>query len=340
MLAAVLTCEFLVSPVLVTTDCVAARVDDLVALRGVIRRNDHPVLIEDGAMERLVSDGRYPTENIFEDCLHRAGVVAYSAQDVSRMVNQIARQAIEISDSTPDYLIDVVANACTPDITGLDPARRQVLVDLFALLAARAQCQGLCEALLHSCEINRFDSVEIDLQLKYIVPQGDLSCPTNLRHELPIFHSYSDLLDAQDSLAMFSSACTEHAVKFAIFLRARAKRRAAGADISDFSLESFGMGGDFVDSLKRNQCYGDQKFAGATFEAAADIVSGISGREIGDFWTGESGSAAKTWCGYEALRTHITKKNEAIRLMFWQDAEGFLVLANVGPKNELQISRP
>ena len=339
MLATLLSCEFIVSPSLSSESCVEDRIEDLVALRRAVREKVHAVLIEDQAMDKLVEEQKYPTQNLFEQSLRRAGIVSYSAQDVSKIVNNILSEAVEISSSKPDYLFEFVVSSCEPDFRGITPGRRDALLELLGIIAARSCWAGLRGGLLHTCNYNCFDRVRLQSQVHCVVPDQSVKYPAQIVHDQLLFSSYGEWLDAQDPVAAYNDASCDDDVKFAIYLAARGKRKQAGADISDFTLKSFKLSNDFVASLARNQSCGRQKFGGAVLEAAADIVSGISVRDIGPFWSQESEGEARMRLDYEACRTHVTKGNEGMRLMFWRRADGHIVLANVGTKNELRISR-
>ena len=340
MLAAVLTCDFLISPALVDADSVSDRIDDLVALSALLQNGGHTVLIEDDAMEQLMLSNRYPTEPLFEQQLKRSGVSAYSPRDVTKTVNRLLSQATEISRAEPELLVETVFNGSDPVFERITDDRRQALQGVLTNVAIRSAFSRLQASILHSCKVNRFETISIDALINYMIPAHDKTFPFQFTAPVSIHHSYAEFLDSADGESLYNAAQTEHDIKIAIFVAARRRRYAAGIDVSAFSAEYFSLGASFVTSLRRNQCQGGHKFGSAAFDAAADIVSGCSGRDENPFWSNENAGEAREYNGYKAYRTHISKKNEGMRLMFWKSGSGHIVLANVGPKSELQIDRP
>lgn len=338
MLAAVLTCDFLVSPAFASSDDIEQRVDDLNKIKRVLDRDDHLVVIEDAAVEKLVLANQFPADNLFQRHLEQAGVRAFSARDVAKTINRILDRATEVSRLVPQLEIDVASQHCAPAFQGIEDARRECLENLLVNLATRKAASSVYPHVLHSCEINNFNSVTINLTLKYMFPEGGREFPWQFSTILDFSQRYADLLGAVDCDELYLRAVDASGYQFAIYLAARKRRLEEGLDVSEFALGTFDLGTSFFASLERNQCAASQRFGRATFEAAAGLIAGLPKSEPKIFWSNES--EARKCNEYSAYRLHITKGNEGMRLMYWMSPTGRIVLANVGTKGQLVIEDP
>jgi hypothetical protein len=117
-------------------------------------------------------------------------------------------------------------------------------------------------------------------------------------------------------------------------------RKQMGCSDPSANCDVFAIGKRFPESLARWQAWGDGKYASSTLETCAHLVGRLpnikiarmfqyKGRRREDITRQEDGATA--W------RTHISKGNEALRLMFWRRTNGSIELANVGGKFELEI---
>lgn len=103
----------------------------------------------------------------------------------------------------------------------------------------------------------------------------------------------------------------------------------AGGPVLDVSL-----GRDFFQSLSENQCLGWQPFSSVLYKLMVRLVTG--GQVSGDKFMTNRNSVVLERNGFSARRCHITKGNPALRLLYWRRND-VVVLANVGPKNQLII---
>lgn len=340
MLAAVLTCDFLVSPAFASEEVLETCIEDLVDVNSALERRDHVVAIEDDAMGKLVLSGQYPAENLFKSHLQRAGVRTYSAHDVARTVNQILARATEVSKLEPELELEISLKKYDPAFAGIEDTRRESLEELMTQLAARKEASNIRPHVLHRCKINDFDAVTVELIVSYMVPEEGRAFPWAFSTPLGFSRSYEDFLNSVDCNELYARATDAGTYKVAVYLAARQRMIAAGRNATSFTLRSFALSTGFFPSILHHQCNAGGRYGAVTFDSIVDLVAGTPKNEPKAFWSNESGGDPRKHGEFSAYRVHITKCHVGMRLLYWQNGIGQLVLANVGPKGELVIENP
>jgi hypothetical protein len=128
----------------------------------------------------------------------------------------------------------------------------------------------------------------------------------------------------------------------AIRLAAREVRKISGCPDPDRNCATFSFGARFVSSLKEWQAAGDGRHASSVLVACARIVARAESDDIIRFYKRASGKGKIEYITRvidraEAWRMHLSKRHEAMRLMFWRKTDGSIEFANVGSKAGLEI---
>ena len=132
----------------------------------------------------------------------------------------------------------------------------------------------------------------------------------------------------------------EYDLKLALFAGTLKLTLAAGRSIGEIELDSFLIGHDFIDSLKRNQAYISGVYFSVVFDTIVSLLADMPKNEVSPFRVSADSATQRTSSdkSMKAFRTHITSSGLALRLMFWKKNDGQILLANIGPKNECKIS--
>lgn len=143
-----------------------------------------------------------------------------------------------------------------------------------------------------------------------------------------------------DHHELFGRATDDFHFKLSFYVGALRKAKLQGLSLSDISLDNFDLGPEFSNSMWKNQCGPGSTFAGVFVDTVSDLLMGHPKNPASIFRKSATSDEARTHGDFTGYRMHVTKSGLALRLMFWRDSQGLLVLANVGPKQELLIEKP
>lgn len=150
-----------------------------------------------------------------------------------------------------------------------------------------------------------------------------------------------DLLDLPEDLADFPSARvmwghaeTSRDYYLALAVGCIDLLRSGGKKATLAGLPNFLIGSDFVQSLVAVQASKTQPYAGVVFDTCVRTLLGIPKNKVSPM--GKKAQEVRERDKSLGWRTHITKKHEALRLMFWTGG-GALELANVATKFDTEI---
>lgn len=341
MQRALVTCEFLMAPGICDANEVDSQILNVVELSASLQELPSPPLLEDDAIDRLISMGAYPAEKFFRKSI-TGGDVTHSAKDVARIVNSIIQRAGTLETSLPPRLLTWQELTITPTITSSNKDRAASLAELVGHMAICQQRLELRLDLLHS----RYPSTStlpasysIEGIIDCCVQDVDPSPSGSVNAEVRAFELFKTHLSHLDYMACFNASSTDEQIKFSIYCGALSKLRQKGIPLDKITLESINIGTNFVESLMVNQAGPGMGFSGAAVEAVACLIIGEPKYELSPFMQA-NGAVQRTHGRLKAFRTHVTKSGLALRLMSWKDENGNLTLANIGPKQELLILPP
>lgn len=101
-------------------------------------------------------------------------------------------------------------------------------------------------------------------------------------------------------------------------------------------LPSFNIGKCFLPSLRLHKGLVRSSTASTVFETVVRLLAGNPKYPEKEF-RGDDGEQRVRSDGALAWRTHVSKRHEAIRLMYWRHRDGTVELANIGNKHEERI---
>ncbi|MDO9067091.1 MAG: hypothetical protein Q7W05_01385, partial [Deltaproteobacteria bacterium] len=179
------------------------------------------------------------------------------------------------------------------------------------------------------------DIHDIDLVSTDSSPKSPL--PISISQNIPVVFSHEQLIELLDIWAIWDGASNEEAVRLCIDASVK---NLISSGVNDDEKCNFVIGSDFVSSLHKWNAASRHDYAMVTVKSCARMVLGIPKNPINEFRESAEGSA-KQRCrsdGALAFRTHMTKKGVGLRLMFWRRTDRTIEFANIGGKDELEIS--
>lgn len=165
-----------------------------------------------------------------------------------------------------------------------------------------------------------------------------ISLPVTVFGVVPVISNLVDILRVISPEGIWRAAKSAEDLYFGIKLKVVQLKIAEGSRIDFEDVPSFFIGSEFIGSLERNQALGKGAFADIVLESCARIVMSRPRRAVGDLRQGRKGIVSRPSDGAIAQRTQVTKRGEALRLMFWATPSG-PEFATLGVKFELEIAR-
>ncbi|MGG4603533.1 hypothetical protein ACLPHM_01945 [Paenalcaligenes sp. Me131] len=336
----VMSCDFLLAPAYCAPESIEHRVADLAEYaRSVLTRNESP-LLESDAVNKLIEAGKYPCEGLFKNNLAKVKEEFFTAKDIARIVSNILinGKGLEYSDY---QLWECSQSLMQPSFSQLSPNRLKELEELVEEVSIFNELEAKDHSILHYCPINSFPEIEYTGNLDEIAPQRDLVLPHPIKRITRLFSDYREYLT---SISYFHdlSENRENAVllKEAIFWGVVCDLKNRNLPLSSFDPSDFDLGDNFVDSLREHQCLPGQNFWGSCFSSIVAVLSRDPAYEINIFSKTGKCDKQREHGRYKAYRSHVTKGGVGLRLLFWQDDDDYIELANIGPKHELKIEVP
>jgi hypothetical protein len=261
----------------------------------------------------------------------------YSSEDVRQSVNailQFAHHAAEI------WGVEVLRNSnCQeiPDLTAhyIVPTLYEAAIKLLTSAACAKIRQRNNETYLACGVPSLNEDVHLRCQIDDISiasPWDGVSIPFSVATSIGVIGDIEDLALRVGSGALWNMADGPIQAHFAIATRIAETRRESGLPAKLHTVPSFVLSSEFWPSVLSNNGGPNGTHASVVVDACARLVSGQPKNRITPF-----GGQKRARDGALAFRTHVTKRHEALRLMFWKCSGNVIELANIGPKNELTI---
>lgn len=340
MQAALISYDFLLAPAYCEPDNIEYRVMSLIEYAQSMSALNKQPLLEIDAISKLIVAGKYPCENLFNNNLSRAEEIIYTGKDVARVVNTILTRGEDFIYEN-ERLWDCVDKSLIPSFVGIDRHRINELEEMVEGVSICNELESRNISILHFCPVNSFSETEFAATLTMVEPAPKLPLPHTFKKTMKMFTDYRQYLASipYEEL-LLNDPENVHLIREAIYCGTLHALKQRGVSLTHVNPTSFGLGAEFVSSLKANQCLLGQKFGGVCLSCIIAVLSDDPSYEINMFTKTDKREEQRTHGEYKAFRAHISKGGVGLRLMFWRRDDSYIELANVGPKQELKIELP
>jgi hypothetical protein len=341
MQAPLLTCDYLLSP----ARCEPHQVGEVVMnLVDYVKSNDVLGLnhrLEINITQKLMDAKLYPCEQLFKQNFGHGGEEhIFDARDVAKLVNRILTRGEEFEYEN-ERIWDLENKLINPEFLGANRERCEQLNHVVETVAMFNEFEKSEIAVLHFCQLNAFESVTISGTLVEAEPVPNCALPTDVSKTVAIYQDYRRYLAEVTEAALLTDSveCAHmfHEALYCVMLSEHYKKTGS---VSQIRRDSFGIGRNFISSLRVNQCLPGDRYGSVCLASILAVLCADNTYEIKVFGINEQSKEPRTHGEFSAYRSHITKGAVGLRLMFWKRNDGFIELANVGPKQELKIESP
>jgi|GEM_PF-6502649 len=340
MQQALLSCDFLLAPAYCDHRAIEYYVENLTEIMSSLRDLGSTHMLEHNAEDKLRAAGKFPYKDLFEKNLRRSEVQVYSANDVARIVNNILIHATRFSYQE-QYIFDLENKSLDPSFVEIEDFRAQELEGLIEWVALCNEMRDGEISILHHCLVNKFLNVEFEATIADTT-RSDVKLPYVVQQKIELHSDYKKFLISIPRNSIFEAAFLDDVfkVRFAIYVETLVALKNRDLPIADFRWDDFKISSGLVSSLYKNASGYKQPFFSVCLSTIAGVLSRDPAVEKSIFKKSEKDKSPRTHGNYIAYRAHVTKSGVALRLMYWENENGHIVLANVGSKRELFIHDP
>ncbi|WP_225148782.1 hypothetical protein [Bradyrhizobium sp. NBAIM16] len=271
----------------------------------------------------------------------------YSTEDVRRSINFILERSAILEDALDVEVTEVEFFASTPDLS--------TLVKVPALFIATARhlatlALAFCLDKVSSSPIviSGFADTLGKVELKTTAGSGavlelhdEVAFPVSSKATVLFADKVEDVASNVGAKNLWDGAKTPEQLHFALMTEAAGLLRTKGLACKPENVPKFTIGSDFFDTARRYGALGaDGPNSDLLRETCARVVINDPKYPIGELKRPNKVGKLMPIVrkdGAVACRTHVQKSHAALRLMFWRHNDGTVELANVGPKQELEI---
>lgn len=328
-----ITNDYLISPAVCSESEIETRVDSLISLKKMLQEGKSGIFFEDHTVEALHHLKMFPCKGLFETNIRSfKGEPIYSGADIAKVVNNILSLLDCNNNSIPECLAEWEDKTIEPQIDGVHHCRKEQLESLVEKVSISENITKQKISLLHHPLTKDQETVEIKGKITNFVPEIDKPFPLDWNEEINAFTDLKDFICEMDSLQIYNCSTSLAGIKAAIESGALRIIKNNGKS----SIHKFSFGENFLQSLNIHQCSPNERFANTAFDAICHVVAGVDKYEINPFYSDVNSKKQITSGDMYGWRTHITKGNPALRLMFWSK-QNEIIFANIGTKKELSI---
>lgn len=328
----VVSCDFLISPAFCAPHLFENRINDLVTIKRDMEGGAGRILVEADTLAKLASLQYYPCAPIFKKNIPSELAEFFSPKDIAKVVHSIASMTVEQECSLPDSVADWNTKTINPNLVGCCHERSEAISQLIEEVFLANYLHEKCLSILHHPLEEKINSIEFSGELIHSIPETQPPPPLTLKNSVSIFSSYTDFLSKFDAGEAYNMAETQTQIIDAFAMGAASIVSQYG--VHGVNLYSCGEG--FFKSLSEHQCAPGQRFSNTAFDVICHVIAGVEKYPHNPMYADIDNKKQLVRDGKLAWRTHITKGNPALRLMYWTKNSG-IVLANVGNKNALEI---
>ena len=333
----VVSCDYLMSPAYCSAEQLSECVESLVLINQALENGAGSILIERDSVKKLEDLGCYPCAQFFNHNLHQLNNNEYTGKDIARTVTNLLYKELNNDANFPDCAADWTVMSAIPSLTGRSEARNHALLEIIENISLSAHYFDKQYSIMHHpiCEGNKITFHGV---ISSIIPELAVVLPEEIYTTISVLTDFEKFTISRSAKTLFDEAINEEDFINAFVAGTKAIIAQRGLQCPPPTAQSFNIGQHFLDSLTANQCGPGQSYSGPAFDAICHVLAGIGKYELKEFWTDTNKRNQRTRSdGHLAWRTHITKGNPTLRLMYWKDRNGRIELANAGPKNELRI---
>lgn len=341
-MTAVIKFEYLISPLICTGGQVDEHVNGMRLLKELVSSSDIDVKCEDSILSNMHDAGYYPCAKILsrafpggEDCVH-------SAQDVSKIINNIISSFEECSPEVTSHEIEWNSFTVVPPIETISEERKNNVEIFLRNILSRKFLLSEEFSFFYSQRnkpILNSQKFSLNGTISDIYPASSIAMPVELSKEITAHGNLNDFINNVDGYSLYKVASDISSLKCALFFGCVNFLNANYAG-EKFEWDDFKIGADCLDSLLRNQGALEQEFSSVVYETIVQVLCRHPKNEVKPFRVSSRSTEQRTHGDLRAFRTHVTSRHQALRLMFWVDSNQIITLANIGPKFEESISLP
>jgi hypothetical protein len=328
----VVSCDFLISPAFCTHDIFESRISDLITIKREIESGGNRVVIEANTLVKLTNLEYYPCPPIFKKNIPPELLEFFSPKDIAKVIHNIASMTMDFEHSIPESVAYWNNKTINPNLAGCCHERSEAISQLIEEVFLANYLHEKTLSILHHPIEEKIKSIEFSGELTHSIPETQPLPPLTVQSFVPVFSSYTDFLSTFDASEAYNKARTQLQVIDALILGGASVAKQHGK----ISVTMHTYGPRFFDSLKEHQCAPGQRFSNTAFEVICHVIAGVEKYAHNPMYADLDKKEQLIRDEKHAWRTHITKGNPALRLMYWTK-EGQITFANVGNKNALEI---
>lgn len=338
-MTSVIKLEYFVSPLISTGVNVFSYVNGIRMLKDFIENCNLDIRTEPALLIKMAEEGYYPCDKIFNGIFPKGDECVFSPQDVVRLINGLISTLEEFDSTVRTHEIEWESFTIHPTVNFLSDRRKDSVTTFMKDLVVRKNILGSEHAIFYS-KVND-DKIENSLSLTAVVsgiyPELTEEVPLKWNCKVDTYLDMQSYFLSLNAMDLFSKSNSSQMLKCALYCGCVDFLKRNKID-NQLVWDAFRLGSDFYDSLVRNQCGPNQTFSAVVFETLVQVICRKPKNEVLPFRKTATSSEQRVSGDFKAFRTHITESHQALRLMFWVDANRVIILANVGPKFEEEIS--
>jgi hypothetical protein len=341
-MTSVINFEYFISPLICSDVDVNDYVEGMMILKEVISSSDIDIKSETLMLLKMAEEGFFPCDRLLSGAFPKGDSCVFSPQDVVKLINGILLIIDEFDSQVISHEIEWDNFEVSPSVNSVSDKRKVYFISFLRDLMLRNKLSEGDYSIFYN-QADEFFSMSNGFSLRGVVGESYPILPEGISSvcacEVKTYTNAWGFLKSIDSLMLYSEANNDVSLKCAIFCGCL-----SFIDKNNLSCvigwEDFSIGHDFLASLIRNQSGGNQQFSSVVFETIVHVLCRKPKSSVNKFR--ESGNSREQLIldGLKAFRTHVTEGHQALRLMFWVGSDKRIILANVGPKFEVSISRP
>lgn len=327
------TNDYLISPAICLESEVVNKVQSLIGIKKHLDKELGNIFFESEALNGLIKVNLYPCKNIFDENISKfEGDMVYSGSDIAKVVNNILYKLSSGDLCVPECLAEWLDKKIEPKIRSVIYQRNGELETIVEQASLTGVITKDKYSILHYPVDEDASVINVTGKISNILPEVEEVFPIDFDDNLKVFSELLDFNIEKSGVDSFNKASSDDEIKAALIDGALRKERELGVKLERRVI----FGNEFFRSLYTHQCAPNERFSGVAYDVICQIIAGAEKNSIKPFFTNSNSKKQIEKDGKLAWRTHVTKGNPALRLMFWSDGNE-LVLANIGNKKELVI---
>jgi hypothetical protein len=299
----------------------------------------------DNAAELRAVAGLFPVDAGITRLLQESGLEhVYTVNDVRRAINTLIDRPRPISSLSLTTFLIPSGISIKPELVVETGSIMEAFVLLLSHIAIAFERNGFVRELLSVVTAIPPISAVIDFSAKLELVDPPFQKAENSYETLDVnirvqrTTDVSQLLASIDPINLWRTANEPAEFQLAIRLSSQRLINEGGGDRG--SCREFSLGHYFTASLSKWDGSGDKAYSASVLETCARIVANVPKYALNEMTsksvTGRDRPRVRG-DGAKAFRTHVSKRGEAIRLMYWLLKDQSIEFANIGSKGELEI---